>query len=368
MQGLTNLYIYPIKSTKGIELRQTRVEEKGLKDDRRYMLVDNNGQFITGRTHPQLTQVNIEFSKKGLLVSTANHPSFYIQPEHFSKETIIVSIWSDMVEAQHCHIDYDRWFSHFLKLDCKLVYFSESSIRCVKNKQTQVGFADGYPLLLINQASVDTLNTYLDSPVTALHFRPNIIINGEQPFIEDNWARIKIGEVEFEVSKPCSRCNFTNVNPKTGVADMEQPLKTLAKFRFKQEKGNIDFGQNLIPLNQGIIKSGDTIQVLETKIAPSYQSMLDEQESNATAIKIHFAKSDVEVSGDNKQVVLEQAESAGITIPYSCRGGKCGRCKTKLLSGEVNVLSDQGLYTEEKEAGFILACSCIPTTDISIEH
>lgn len=368
MHNLTNLYIYPIKSTKAIELPQTLVEEKGLKDDRRYMLVNNDGQFITGRTHPQLTQINIEFSKKGLLVSAPRHSSFYIQPEQFSEETIKVGIWSDTVQALHCHSDYDRWFSDFLKQDCQLVYFSENSNRCVKNKQTQVAFADGYPLLLVNQTSVEQLNTHLDEAVTALHFRPNIVFKGESAFIEDNWKRIKIGEVEFEVSKPCSRCNFTNVDPKTGVANLEQPLKTLTQFRFNPIKGDIDFGQNLIPLNQGIIRSNDQIQVLETQKPPAYRSMLEKPQDTTSAIKIHFAKSNLEITGDNQQLLLEQAESAGVNIPFSCRGGKCGRCKTKLLSGEVNVLNDQGLFAEEKKAGFILACSCIPRTDISLEY
>ena len=366
MQSLTDIYIYPIKSTKGVELPQTFVEQKGLKDDRRYMLLDLDGQFITGRTHPQLTQVSIEFSKKGLFVSAPNQTSFYIQQQKFTEQILTVGIWSDTLQAQHCHPDYDRWFSTFLEQDCKLVYFSNSSMRCVKNKQTQVSFADGYPLLIINQASVDQLNTHLEKPVSALHFRPNLVVKGEAPFIEDNWARIKIGEVEFEVSKPCSRCIFTNVDPKTGIADIEQPLKTLAQFRFHE--GEIDFGQNLIPLNEGIIRSGDPVQVLETKEAPVYHSMLNNLESDKKAVKIHFSVSDIEVTGDTQLPLLDQAELAGVNIPFSCRGGKCGRCKTKLLSGEVDVLNNQGLFTEDIAAGYVLACSCIPTSDISIEH
>lgn len=366
MQSLTELYIYPIKSTKGIQLPQALVEEKGLQNDRRYMLVDAEGSFITGRTHPQLTQVSIEFSKKGLFVSATNQPSFYIQPEQFSDNTLSVDIWSDTVQAQHCNPEYDRWFSTFLKQPCQLVYLSDSSLRCVKNKQAQVSFADGYPLLLINQASVDQLNSHLQTPVSALHFRPNLLIKGDLPFIEDSWARIKIGEVEFEVSKPCARCIFTNVDPKTGIADLEQPLKTLAQFRYNQ--GDINFGQNLIPLNQGIIRSGDQIQVLATQSAPVYSAMLENEESNKKAIKIHFAKSDIEVTGDNQQLLLDQAELAGVNIPYSCRGGKCGRCKIKLLSGEVTVLNNQGLFSQEIEAGYVLACSTIPVSDINIDY
>ena len=366
MQSLTDIYIYPIKSTKGIQLPQTLVEEKGLKDDRRYMLVDLEGNFITGRTHPQLTQISIEFSKKGLFLNAPNQPSFYVKPETFSQHNITVYIWDDAVQAQHCNADCDQWFTNFLGEPCQLAYFSEASSRCVKNKQTQVSFADGYPLLLINQSSIDHLNTLLETPVTAPHFRPNLLIKGDSPFIEDTWARIKIGDVEFEVSKPCSRCTFTNVDPKTGKADLEQPLKTLAQFRFYD--GDIDFGQNLIPLNEGMIRSGDTIQVLETHPSRVYQSMLTTQEEDKKPLQIHFEKSNIEVSGDNQSTLLDQAESADVNIPYSCRSGKCGRCKTKLLSGDVKVLNNQGLFENEIAEGYILACSSIPESDISIEH
>ena len=366
MQSLTDIYIYPIKSTKGVQLPQAIVEEKGLKDDRRYMIVDMAGKFITGRTHPQLTQINVEFSKKGLFVSAPNQSSFYIQPAQFSTKNIPVEIWDDTVQAQHCSQECDQWFSTFLGESCQLVYFSEATSRCIKKRETQVSFADGYPLLLINQSSVDHLNTLLKKPVTALHFRPNLLIKGDSAYIEDTWARIKIGEVEFEVSKPCSRCIFTNVNPKTGKADLEQPLNTLAQFRFYD--GDIDFGQNLIPLNEGVIRSGDTIQVLETQPSRVYQSMLVTKDEDKKALQIHFANSNVEATGDNQTTLLDQAEQAGIHIPYSCRGGKCGRCKTKLLSGDVKVLNEKGLFENEIAEGYILACSCIPETDISIEH
>lgn len=366
MQTLTELYIYPIKSSKGIALPQALVEEKGLKDDRRYMLVDQQGKFITGRSHPQITQVNIEFSKKALLVRAPNQPPLTIQPERFSEQTRTVNVWSDTVQAQHCHDDYDTWFSDFLGEPCQLVYFSQSTSRLVKNRKTQVSFADGYPLLLINQSSLDELNSRLDDPVSSLHFRPNLVIKGDKPFIEDSWERIKIGEVEFEVSKACSRCTFINVDPKTGVANIKEPLNTLSHFRYHD--GEIYFGQNLIPLNEGIIRCTDTLQVLQTKTPPTYSDIAEVSNSAKKSLQIKFNSSGVTIEGDNKQLLLEQAEQAGINIPFSCRGGKCGRCKTKLLSGEVTELNQQGLFQNEIEEGYILACSSIPQSDISIDH
>lgn len=366
MQSLTDIYIYPIKSVKAINQPAAKVEEKGLSFDRRYMLVDLNGEFITGRTHPQLTQVDVQFSQKKLQLNAPSMAQLMIDPALFTHKTITSQIWADKVNAVHCHQDYDHWFSEFLQQPCQLVFFAENSLRCVKDRKTPVAFADGYPLLLINQTSVEQLNSKLEKPVTALHFRPNIVVKGDLPFIEDSWARIKIGEVEFEVSKPCSRCLFINVDPKTGVAEQNEPLATLAQFRYWQ--GEIYFGQNLIPLNSGMIRAGDEVQILATQDAISYGSQGDVQAENNESVQIHYQESAITVTGDNQQLLLDQAEQAGIAIPYSCRGGKCGRCKVKLIAGEVQTLNNQGLTDEQINDGYILACSSIPLSDITVNH
>ncbi|PKG40741.1 YcbX family protein [Psychromonas sp. Urea-02u-13] len=366
MPTLTDIYIYPIKSVKAISQPAALVEEKGLSFDRRYMLIDLDGNFITGRSHPQLTQVDVQFSQKKLQLSAPNMAQLVIDPAQFSTTSLTSQIWIDKVNALHCHQDYDNWFSEYLQQPCQLVFFAPNSQRCVKGRNTPIAFADGYPLLLINQASVDLLNSKLDNPVSALHFRPNIVINGELPFVEDSWSRIKIGDVEFEVSKPCSRCSFTNVDPKTGIAHANQPFSTLATFRYHQ--GDVDFGQNLIPLNNGMIRTGDQVQVLATHDAILYGSQGDVLQDNKKSVQIHYQGSEITVTGDNQQLLLDQAEQAGIAIPYSCRGGKCGRCKVKLIAGEVETLTNEALTDDEINEGYILACSCIPLSDITVNH
>jgi len=366
MPTLTDIYIYPIKSVKAISQPAALVEQQGLKFDRRYMLIDLDGKFITGRTHPVLTQIDVQFSQNKLLLNTPNMPQLTIDPEKFSTKQLNAEIWSDEVNALHCHQDYDNWFCEYIKQPCQLVFFSDDSLRCVKNRNTPVAFADGYPLLLINQTSVDLLNRKLQSPVSALHFRPNIVIKGDVPFIEDSWSRIKIGDVEFEVSKPCSRCLFTNVDPKTGVATENEPLATLAQFRYHQ--GDIDFGQNLIPLSSGMIRAGDEVQVLATQKPIKYASQTEPLSDNKELLQIHYQGIAISVTGDNQQLLLDQAQHAGVAIPYSCRGGKCGRCKVKLLEGEVATLNNEALSNEELAQGYILACSCIPLSDITIDH
>ncbi len=366
MQTLTDIYIYPIKSVKAISQPIAEVEEKGLSFDRRYMLIDHKGKFLTGRTHPQLTQIDVQFSQQRLQVSAPAMQPLLIEPTQFSGKTLTSQIWDDKVNAVHCDQDYDNWFSEYLQQPCQLVFFAETSQRKVRNRETQVAFTDGYPLLLVNQASVDLLNSKLDKPISHLHFRPNIVIKGDSAFIEDNWAHIKIGEVEFEVSKPCSRCLFINVDPNTGVAELNEPLATLSKFRFHQ--GEIDFGQNLIPLNSGLIRAGDEVEVLSTHKAVIYGSQNDIQTDTRKTVKIYYQESALTVTGDNQQLLLDQAEEAGIAIAHSCRGGKCGQCKVKLLEGEVMALNSEGLTDNEQSEGYVLACSCIPLSDITLNH
>lgn len=364
MQTLNEIYIYPIKSAGPIVLSSSHVEEKGLQFDRRYMLIDEDGQFITGRTHPQLTQIQVQLVLGGLLVNAPEMASLTISEDKFSGDSIVSTVWGDDVNALHCNVECDIWFSLFLNKKCQLVYCSEATERFVKRKATQVSFADGYPLLLINQRSLDQFNTRLDSPVSALHFRPNIVVNGDFPFVEDSWQRIKIGEVEFEVSKPCGRCPFINVDPQTGIPAENVALDALSKFRYFD--GGIDFGQNLIALNSGVIKEGDEVQVLETKGSPFYGSIDDMKDENTNTVQIKDLNSNVQFEGNNQQSVLEQFELAGLNLPYSCRGGQCGYCKVKLIDGQVKTLNDDGLSDKQKAAGYILACSCIPETDITL--
>lgn len=365
MQTLNNIYIYPIKSIKAISQGVAQVEEKGLSLDRCYMLADESGKFITGRTHPQLTQIEVEFSGELLLVQAPNMTQLTINPDEFGKNRKNAQVWSDNIQALHCGPKYDAWFSNYLNEPCQLLFFDQESKRLIKNRETQVSFADGYPLLLINQKSLDQLNSRLQKPVSALNFRPNIVVDADFPFVEDSWTRIKIGEVEFEVSKPCTRCLFINVDPKTGIADEKEPLATLATFRYTE--GDINFGQNLIPLNSGFIRAGDEVKVLATKAAPFYGSQTETVNSNKKTVKIDYQGSAASTIGDNQQLLLDQAEQAGVHIPYSCRGGQCGCCKVKLLKGEVNVLKSDALSDSEKEQGYLLACSCIPLSDIVLD-
>ena len=270
---LSELVIYPIKSIQGISLPSSQVKNAGLCDDRRYMLVKPDGEFITGRKHPNLTLVTAKLIENGAW--HLSHPEvsndFIIDLSSFSSNYTEVTVWDSPVNAQPAQEDVNAWFSEIAGEIVKLVCFGERSERFTKRRpEVPVGFADGYPFLLTTESSLDELNRTCLEDIKMAQFRPNLVIKGNQPFEEDSWKRIRIGEVEFENVKPCDRCIFTTLNPITAQRSKKgEPLKTLAKFRLLG-KESITFGLNMIALNTGVINIDDKVEVLEYKEPEAY--------------------------------------------------------------------------------------------------
>ena len=260
---LQEIYIYPIKSLGGIRLTEAQVETKGLQSDRRWMLVDKNGLFMSQRTFHNMALLQVEIESHGLKVSHKQHPelnhSIPFEPE--TDEFIPVTIWDDTVIGQVVSPAVNRWFSQVLDVQCQLVFMPLSTERHIKekyqvNKET-VSFADAMPYLVIGQKSLDDLNRKLLVPLPMNRFRPNFVVSGGEAFQEDHWDQVKIGECIFKVTKPCARCVMTTVDQATAIKGKE-PLKTLASYRTKDKK--VLFGQNMIALTTGTIKVGDVVQ------------------------------------------------------------------------------------------------------------
>lgn len=390
---LSQINLYPIKSCAAKSLSTSFIEPHGLAFDRRFVIADKQGIFLTGRTHPKLSLIQSKLTPQGLQVTAANMPPLTLNYRDFSSQYQNVQVWNDTINAQHCSPLIDRWFSDYLGLSCQLLYFGERSQRSVKghrqNSAVKIAFADGYPLLLISQASLDDLNQRIaidhgiQNQVSMMHFRPNLVVNNSLAFAEDGWQRIRIGEVVFEIVKPCSRCIFTTVDPQTAQKHpLQVPLVTLKKYRFDNAKQEIMFGQNLIALNQGQISVNDKVEILTTKKAFIYVDTTKKKHQNTVAksqqniqipplkpeqkVNILFDSWNKNIIGNNQNTLLEQGEAAGLIMAYSCRAGMCGRCKVKLESGEVTQLATDGLDEYEKQQGYILACSCVPKTDVVI--
>ncbi|EKP0308406.1 MOSC domain-containing protein [Aeromonas veronii] len=263
MPTLASIHLYPIKSTAGMPLARARVTEEGLAGDRRYMVVKPDGTFITARTHPQLQQVVATPIEGGLQLNYPGVEPLILQEADFSRAPQATGVWSDRFTALHTTPIADCWLSRVAGETAQLLWLGETSDRFREKTGTRVSFADGYPLLLISQASLEDLNLRSDALHQMSQFRTNLVASNTQPFEEDSWVRIRIGEVEFQVAKPCSRCIMTTVEAGTDRFNaLKEPLATLTRYR-RGEDGEVYFGQNLIALNGGWIEAGSEIEVLE---------------------------------------------------------------------------------------------------------
>ncbi|GAB4023579.1 MOSC domain-containing protein [Spirosoma migulaei] len=288
---ISELHIYPIKSLSGISVQEIIVEEKGFRHDRRFMLVTPNRTagpwvFMTQRTNHQMALIDVTIQRSDVSDDTLriwhrHRPHDVLELPLVvttPTETILVSIWdSTDVPAVTVSAEADRWFSNVLGTPCRLVFMPETTQRAVDPKYAReedtVSFADGYPYLLIGQASLDTLNQRLAEPITMRRFRPNIVVQGSSPYEEDSWAEFRINELTFYGVKPCARCVLTTIDPETGEQGKE-PLRTLTTYRKWNSK--ILFGQNVLAnytgqTTLGTLRVGQPVEVLrhqEAWLAP----------------------------------------------------------------------------------------------------
>ncbi len=266
---LSELHIYPIKSLGGISLKKAQLEEKGLQYDRRWMLVDEEGMFITQRKYFELALLAVNINNGRLIIShktnTSQSISFDLQEDNGIQ--IPVVIWNDAAVGIEVNREVSNWFSDFLKFSVKLVKMPVSEKRMVDPKYASnnevVSFADGYPCLLIGQSSLDGLNEKLENPIKMDRFRPNFVFTGGEPHIEDRFEAFYIGETLFSVAKPCARCVLITIDQQTGEKGQE-PLRTLASYRTANKK--ILFGQNLLHQKAGVINVGDELKVVRWKM------------------------------------------------------------------------------------------------------
>lgn len=366
MINLARLYVHPVKSMRGLELSHAQVTESGLAFDRILMITDTNGMFITARQYPFLVCFTPALLFNGVSITAPDGQSRTVSFSKFSTSHSTTEVWGNQFTAQIAPPEVNQWLSSYLKREVQLRWVGEKLTRRVKNRpEVPLSFADGFPYLLINQASFEALQLRCPSNIVIEQFRPNLIIRGAETFAEDSWQTIRIGEVIFDLVKPCSRCVLTTVNTESGRKHpQEEPLRTLQKFR-TAENGNVDFGQNMIARNNGIIRLNDQIEVLATHPAQTYkadQPMETIEPEQVTHKNVVISYGEHTFIGNNQQVLLEQLEQNNIQIPYSCRAGICGCCRVTLETGEVTALRKGAI----KRDSTILACSCVPKGNIKL--
>ena len=262
MYTLSEINIYPIKSLAGISLQTSEVEDRGLKYDRRWVLVDETNKFFTQRDFPEMALIKVTINKDGLHLQhkRKNIESLKVpfKFDHSKREHVI--IWKDTVVGEFYNQTIDNWFSDILGIKCHIVKMPESTKRIVDEtyaKNKVVSFADAFPFLIIGQASLEDLNSRLTEPLPMNRFRPNFVFTGGKPFEEDKWKKFKIGNIKFKAVKPCARCVITTTDQETAERAHE-PLLTLSKYRKIENK--VMFGMNLVCESTGKVRIGDKIE------------------------------------------------------------------------------------------------------------
>ena len=263
---LSELWRYPVKSMRGRRHARLAVEARGFRADRRWMPVGPDGGFLTQRQLPRMALINTEVTagpRGDELVLSLDSGERCVVSADSQAQMIDVSVWGDRCLGSTLGETVDRWLSEFLQQPCRLVAFPAEQRRAVDPRYAgpddQVGFADGFPFLLISQASLDELNERLDTPVAMQRFRPNLVVSGCEAHAEDQWQRIRIGDIQFRLAKPCSRCPIPSIDPMTAERGKE-PLRTLHGYRYWDN--HIWFGQNLLHDAIGVLQEGMRVEVL----------------------------------------------------------------------------------------------------------
>lgn len=265
MMTLSNIYSYPLKSGKAIASDSADVVSTGLLGDRTFVVIDESDNVVTGREFPALTSIvanlvenRLKLTKDGLEGITIALPNSPLNKVNFK-------LFRNRVEGLRCDSVASDWLSDILGTNCRLV-FIKNNFRPIDPKRggkkgDLVGYADASPFHLISEASVETLNSLLDKRVSALHFRPNLVIKGGDAFDEDLWKTVVINDCEFEVHHVCKRCIFSTVDPVTATKDEHiEPLTTLAKFRSERNEP-LSFGIYLIPRKTGSVQFGNDVYI-----------------------------------------------------------------------------------------------------------
>ena len=264
---LAAIYRYPVKSLRGHALDEAEVETIGLSGDRRWLVVDPAGMALTSRDILKMAEVEAEVTTTGLRLAHRDHGGFDVALPGAEAEAVPVTVWDDRVVARQATRAVADYLSRVLGREVRLVYLDDVLARpadvAFAGEGQFVSFADAFPVLLASATSAEDLCRRAGRTIPVLAFRPNVVIDGAEPWAEDTWQRVKIGAVTFRVVKPCDRCIVTTRDPDTGVPFGDnEPLRTLGKFH-RASDGRIMFGQNMVPEGMGTIRVGDRVEVLE---------------------------------------------------------------------------------------------------------
>ncbi|PHR94105.1 MAG: MOSC domain-containing protein [Robiginitomaculum sp.] len=266
--SVKSLHIYPVKSGHGVDLQTVDVHQRGLRGDRRFMLVDAEGMFITQRQSPKLAQLHVQTTDMGLVLSWPDREPLIVGfPDPACRKS--VKVWRSQVDTAIAAQGVNDVLSIWLEKPVALVFMDGASERLANEAWTHtpapVSFADGYPVLVTNTASLEALNTLIsangEASLPMRQFRPNIVIQSDEPWGEDGWTQLTIGDVVLDLVKPCARCVMTTLDQNTGEKQGREPLRALKTLRSSTDPRNpgVIFGMNAVPRQLGVIRVGDMV-------------------------------------------------------------------------------------------------------------
>lgn len=265
---LSALHVYPVKGLKGIDLASARCTDRGLEHDRRWMVVDANGDFLSQREMPRMATIWTDIADGALTLSAPDVGSVDVPLEPRPAAPLRVRVWRSVCDAIPVSPQADEWLSGYLGLSCRLVHMPDSTRRVSNPEYTEgeklVGFADGYAYLVTAEASLAELNARLAArsqrAVPMNRFRPNLVVRGGSAFAEDGWRELRAGDAVLRAAKPCGRCQVTTTDQTTGEVTGPEPLETLGTFRASEEFG-ARFGMNFVTVKPGNVRVGDRVEL-----------------------------------------------------------------------------------------------------------
>lgn len=263
--AISAINIYPVKSLGGISVASANLGYAGLDHDRAWMVVKPDGQFITQRTHPQMALVNADIEQDQLILNSFGMESHRVPVADTTMNRLHSEVWGDKVYALDTGDASAQWLSQALDEECRLVAFPSNEIRACDPQRSKSSdhtrFADGFPLLILSEASLTDLNNRLEMPVGMERFRPNIVVKGCLAFAEDGWSTIEINGLPVRIVDTCPRCSVPTVDPATGALTGPEPIHTLSTYR--ERDGEVFFGVNAAPDQEGLVSIGDSVNLID---------------------------------------------------------------------------------------------------------
>ena len=271
MVAISGLFIYPVKSCRGISLQEAEIGPRGFRHDREFLVVDETNAFITQRSVPELALIEIAVTEAGFKLRAPNRGELVLPlVSDGSAEQRTVTIFADTVVADDAGDEAAEWFSDALGQQCRLVRIGSSYSRSVPPDKireehrsavdrAEVPFTDAFPTLVISEESLADLNSRLAEPLPMNRFRPNVVVRGGNAYGENEWSVARAGEILFRAATPCLRCMITTIDQQTATVDGPEPLRTLATFRRAPDRDGVMFGEYLIHQGRGLLRVGDLL-------------------------------------------------------------------------------------------------------------